>query len=374
MDIPEFSPGKSAGQAHMALKQSVEIMDCAHHCAVLWYAEIMKRRLFRKLGYSSMNQYAAEELGFSVTKTGDFKRLAENLERLPKVAAKVMTGELGYTKAREIVKVADPSTENEWLAVASKQTRRELEATVKHAKKLAAQKRKANPAQTELVPRNDPVAPPAAAPVRIGFDLTPVQYARYEALMARIGPHDNKADLLLEMMEAYLANDENAPQVGKESAPRGASVPNYQIHVHECPTCAKTTVQTNLGEKELTKTEAEVIRCDAVIHEPGKRNKSTIAPRVRREILARDRHRCRRKGCNHTRFLDIHHIIPRAEGGTNDPSNLVTLCSGCHHLWHEQGGDLMGLLSPPCGRLSANEHRIPKPSQDSTCSKPPANI
>jgi 5-methylcytosine-specific restriction endonuclease McrA len=365
MDIPEFSPDKSADQAHMALKQSVEIMDRAQHCAVLWFAEILKRRLFRKLGYSSMNQYAAEELGFSVTKAGDFKRLAESLERLPKVAAKVMTGELGYTKAREIVKVADPSTEDDWLAVASKQTRRELEATVKHAKKLAAQKRKADPAQTELVPRNDPVAPPAAAPVRIGFDFTPVQYAHYEALMAKIGPHENKADLLLEMMGAYLA--------GNESAPRGASVPHYQIHVHECPTCAKTTVQTIQGEKELTKTEAEVVRCDAVIHEPGKRNKSTIAPRVRREVLARDRHRCRRKGCNHTRFLDIHHIIPRAEGGTNDPSNLITLCSGCHHLWHERGGDLMGLLSPPCGRLSTNENGIPKPPQVSTCSKPPAN-
>jgi 5-methylcytosine-specific restriction endonuclease McrA len=365
MNMPKFRSGQSARRANQALKQSVAIMDRGQYCAVLWFAEIMKRRLFRNLGYSSMNQYAAEELGFSVTKTGDFKRLAKNLERLPKVAAKVMTGELGYTKAREIVKVADPSTENEWLAVASKQTRRELEATVKHAKQLAAQKGKANPAQVELVPRTLPVAPPAAAPVRIGFNLTAVQYSRYEALMAKIGTQNSKADLLLEMMEAYLAGNENAP--------RGALVPQYQIHVHECPTCAKATVETIHGEKVLTKIEAEVVRCDAVIHEPGKRNKSTIPPRVRREVLTRDRYRCRRKGCNHTRLLDLHHIIPRVEGGTNDPSNLVTLCSGCHHLWHEQGGDLMRLLSHPCGRLSTNEYRIPQPARTMTCSKPPAN-
>lgn len=362
MNLPAFQPNRSADQAHLAMKKSVEIMDRAQHCAVLWFAEIMKRRLFRKLGYSSMNQYAAEELGFSVTKTGDFKRLAEKLESLPAVAAKVKTGELGYTKAREIVKVADPANEDAWLAIAAKQTRRELEATVKQAKKLAAQRHRSNPAQTELVPRVDSPAPPVSANVRVGFELTSVQYARFEALMARIGSVGNKADLLLDMMEAYLANE--------ETAPRGAAAPRYQIHVHECPDCAKSTVQTSTGEMELSRVEAETVRCDAQVHEPGKRNKSALPPRIRREVLARDRHRCRRNGCNHSRFLDIHHLVPRAAGGTHDPSNLVTLCSSCHRLWHEKGGDLGSLLSD---RLSVKENSPPYSWREPTCSKPPAN-
>jgi hypothetical protein len=28
--------------------------------------------------------------------------------------------------------------------------------------------------------------------------------------------------------------------------------------------------------------------------------------------------------------LTVHHVVPRADGGSNDPSNLVTLCSQCH--------------------------------------------
>lgn len=362
MNMLEFHHGQNAGQAHLALKRSVEIMDRAQHCAVLWFAEILKRRLFRELGYSSMNQYAAEELGFSVTKTGDFKRLAEKLESLPGVKAKLKDGELGYTKAREIVKVADPSTENDWLAVAARQTRRELEATVKQAKKLAGHKRKANPAQGELVPREKTLAPPASAPVRVGFELTPVQFARYEALMARIGGHDSKADLLLDMMEAYLATG--------ESAPRGALAARYQIHVHECPTCAKSNVQTPQGEMELSRVEGKMVHCDAQVHEPGHRNKSAIPPRTRREVLARDRHQCRRKGCNHNRFLDIHHLAPRAAGGSHDPANLITLCSSCHHLWHEKGSDLASLLSD---RLSAKENTTSSSLRESTCSKPLAN-
>ena len=85
MNMPEFRPGLGAGQAHQAMKQSVAIMDRAQHCAVLWFGEIMKRGLFRDLGHSSIYQYASAELGFSPTRTGDFKRLAEKLSTLPRV-------------------------------------------------------------------------------------------------------------------------------------------------------------------------------------------------------------------------------------------------------------------------------------------------
>jgi 5-methylcytosine-specific restriction endonuclease McrA len=66
---------------------------------------------------------------------------------------------------------------------------------------------------------------------------------------------------------------------------------------------------------------------------------------VRREVLARDRHRCRRKGCRHTRFLEVHHLVPRRQGGRNEPENLVTLCTGCHSLWHENGEPLVAMLT-----------------------------
>jgi hypothetical protein len=35
-------------------------------------------------------------------------------------------------------------------------------------------------------------------------------------------------------------------------------------------------------------------------------------------------------GCKNARFLDLHHIRLSSEGGSNDPSNLITLC-GAHH-------------------------------------------
>ncbi len=85
MTIPEFCPDQSAGHAHRALKQSLAISDRAQHCAVLWFTDICNRKLYRQLGFSTMNQYAAERLGFSRSRIGDFMRLAKKLDSLPAV-------------------------------------------------------------------------------------------------------------------------------------------------------------------------------------------------------------------------------------------------------------------------------------------------
>lgn len=109
--LPAFHADRSASEAHGALRRSLEIADRAQHCAVLWFGEILRRRLYRDLGYSSMNQYAERGLGFSRSKTGDFLRLAARLEELPVLKESVAAGRVPYTKAREVIRVATPRTE-----------------------------------------------------------------------------------------------------------------------------------------------------------------------------------------------------------------------------------------------------------------------
>ena len=57
-----------------------------------------------------------------------------------------------------------------------------------------------------------------------------------------------------------------------------------------------------------------------------------ISNEVRKSIYARDGYRCAL--CDDTRYLQIHHVIHRALGGTNSPHNLICLCSRCHALAH----------------------------------------
>ncbi len=342
-NMPEFCPGQSAASVHNSLKKSIETMDRAHHCAVLWYGEIMHRKLYRNLGYSTMRAYAMAELGFSSSRNGAFSHLADQLKNLPVVKEELASGRLGYSKALEILPVADKNNEGEWVALAKETPRAALRTEVKHARRLAAVQKNENPGQVELIPRPPAARPTVVVKIPVGFELSASQSAQYEAIMSKIGFRGSKAEMLLAMAEALLA--ETAHHQPETSRRRAMAAPSYQVHVHKCPDCAKVTTATPLGEVDLSTTEAEAACCDAEIHTPGQRNRTTIPPKTRREVLARDRYQCRRNGCGHTRFLQIHHVTPRAGGGTNNAENLVTLCSVCHNLWHERGGNLSMMLS-----------------------------
>lgn len=49
-------------------------------------------------------------------------------------------------------------------------------------------------------------------------------------------------------------------------------------------------------------------------------------------LLARWNYRCAMPGCDHSRFLEFHHIFDWASGGETDMDNLLPLCAGCHAL------------------------------------------
>jgi len=227
---------QSADEVHLALKAALKRMAEAKQCAVICFGEIMVRKLYRELGYSSVNQYAEKELGFSARRTGDFVMLCKKLEKLPLVKEQVATGQLGYTAARVIAPILDETNEKQWLDFASKNSRRDLEREVKRAKTDAVE---------------------------------------------------------------------------------------------------KATVQTSRGELEIGTAELEQAKCDCRVSRPGARNTASISPAVRRQVLAQSRHKCQRPGCNNTRYLQIHHKVQRAHGGSNDLDNLICLCSACHRLLHD---------------------------------------
>ena len=54
---------------------------------------------------------------------------------------------------------------------------------------------------------------------------------------------------------------------------------------------------------------------------------------VREYVLHRDNHTCQNPNCTNTSkstILEVHHIVYTDNGGTDAPSNLITLCSKCH--------------------------------------------
>jgi len=63
-----------------------------------------------------------------------------------------------------------------------------------------------------------------------------------------------------------------------------------------------------------------------------KRSEQEAWRTLRHEILNRDNFTCYRceKYTANGRRLTVHHLIPRDQGGQDDPDNLITLCDPCH--------------------------------------------
>jgi hypothetical protein len=91
---------------------------------------------------------------------------------------------------------------------------------------------------------------------------------------------------------------------------------------------------TNAGE--LDHEHPHVGREAGVALARQKRQRATqdTPPAIRREVFWRDRGRCVVPGCRNATYVDLHHLDLRSEGGSNDPDNLVVLCSAHHGALH----------------------------------------
>jgi len=327
--MPAFVADLPAAEVHARLKNALEELQRAEKGALLWFSEIARRKLYRELGYSSLQMYATEALGFSQNKTGQFIRLAGVMEELPVLRESVARGEIPWTKAREVAKVATPRTEKRWVAEARRSSNRELEKKVKRAKV------RRNGGQQALdMGKQEEIE----VPISVNLGFSPEQFARWEAMLEKIrkqGQGGSREELIL----AALLEASNGAGV-----PRGTAASSYQVVIYQCGTCKRAHVATSRGEQRLSKAALEAALCDAQVQEPGKRNRSTIPPAKRKQALARAKHRCQMPGCNHLHFLEVHHLVPRERGGGNNLDNLVVLCSSCHRLLHERP-DREGLLS-----------------------------
>ena len=383
--LPEFTPGRPAGTVDAALRQALAVADQAHRCAVLWFAEVQRRELYRALGHASLELYAVHRLGFSRNRFWQFKRLADDLERLPSLREAVADGRVGWTKAQQVARVATSQTEAAWVGRAGQCGRRELAAAVtaevarvrgvarevargvvrgsargvthgeapgmcagptacfndgagQLALGLGAPADGTAMSGTATTAAPSTSMPDTAIPATVTLRADALQVARFEALVerarkqGRVPAQAGRMELVLAALERIVgdANDDSGAET-----PRAHRAP-VQIVVHQCPDCAAATVTTAAGERPIAPAQVAALACDAQVLEPGRPNRATIPPRVRRAVLARDRHRCATPGCGADAFLEVHHVVPRSRGGSNQAANLVTLCGRCHAFVHEE--------------------------------------
>jgi hypothetical protein len=281
-----------------------------------WLVIAKRTRAHVELGFATFLEYVERTLGYQRRAAYERVRVAEALEDLPQTRELLEVGEISYSAVREITRVAQAHDEHEWLALIDGKSIGDVERLLRGRK-----------------PGDSPSEPPDPdrEPRRWMLDLQPEVHAALKETRRRIEE------------EIGETLDDNAFMAALcERALGGAASDNarakYQVAITVCEQCDRAT-QDGGGEiVDIDQHVVERARCDADIvraDEPS-RVTSEIPLTIRRQVLARDHHRCTVPGCRSSKWLEIHHIVPRAAGGGHDPWNLTTLC-GAHHGAHHEG-------------------------------------
>jgi hypothetical protein len=277
--------------------------------------------------------------------------VARELAELPQLEAALASGEIKFGVVRELTRVATPETVAEWLEKARGRRLREVEQMVAGRKKGDGPETRPDPNRIKhrLWLELDGESMAAWRQMRMTFE---------EELGARLDDRTFVLELARRYREDALqasANDEvcddtiDGERYGERNEDRdgggGAGTddkrrscrPTTMIHISTCRDCRRSWQHGAGRAIVITTTALEHAQCDAIIvdDEKGERAAWTIPPATKRLVMERDQWCCQVPGCRAARFLDVHHIIHREHGGTNDAWNLLTLCSGHHRLHHD---------------------------------------
>ena len=281
-----------------------------------WLRVAREAQVHKHLGFGTFIEYIERTLGYRPRTALERLRVADARAALPAINEALACGRVSYTTVRELSRIATPETEQAWLAAVAGKTVREVEAMV-----------------AGRAPGDGPGTPPDPdlEPRRLRLDLSPDVYARFLAARRQLeedcGERMSDDDVMASLCDAVLA-------------PADGRGPRSQIAVTVCAHCDRAWHDTAGQTIEVAAAAVELARCDA--QQVGRVDGETpasitgdIPASVRRQVERRDRGRCVVPGCRCSRYLHMHHIVPRENGGAHAARNLCLLCTAHHRAVHD---------------------------------------
>jgi len=312
-----LGPGKAEWQL-----VDQRLREYARHRSALDAAEAFdlvraeQLKIYASFGHVSLYEYMEHVLGYKPHAARERMRVARALATLPETTAALARGSLTYSGARELTRVATPETETDWLAAAEGLVGNQIERLV------------ANHRPGDLP--EDPTDPDLR-PRMVRLELPPEVYALWRQARMVVaeerGSELSDADFVETICRAIIAPGS------------GVDGPVHQIAYQQCQDCRRVTQNGAGREIDVAREVFERASCDAksvgsLDAATPERATTTVTPRLREQVFARDHYRCIAPGCRSARNLEVHHIIEQSRGGPHELWNLCLLCGGHHAALH----------------------------------------
>ena len=271
-----------------------------------WLPIAIERSLHLKLGMGSMVEYCERVLRYDVHTARERLRVARALLDLPKTHTAVAAGDLSYTAAREITRVATDDTEAEWIAFARTRNAREVERGVVGREK-----------------GDLPSAPPKPAAIRDKLIFTVTGEEKAVILAA--------VDVVRKSIDARMSAGAALALVCRRPAPADSSnLPERSpLAMIQCEECARGWTDVRGERTEFEQPAVERRLCDPKVTDGVGKKTVEIPLATRRAVWRRDRGCCVVPGCRNHMFVEVHHLRSILEGGDHSMDNLALLCDLC---------------------------------------------
>jgi 5-methylcytosine-specific restriction endonuclease McrA len=272
---------------------------------------VEERRLHMRSACPSIFEFCCQRLHMSDAAASRRTTATRLVRRFPSLLGNVERGELSLSTLCSLRDHLTPKNLDELVALASgKSVRAVAEMLARRAPKPDV------PATLTAIP----------TPTALPFDAPPPRPARSREAPARITPlSETKHELRVTVSAALREKIERARDLMR----------------HRNPSGDLAVVVERAVDALLVKLEKERLGAAARPQEKARGTKrGRVSRATRREVLARDGMQCTYRDaegrrCCETGFLELDHIVPRAQGGSDDASNLRVRCRAHNRLHAE---------------------------------------
>jgi 5-methylcytosine-specific restriction endonuclease McrA len=252
--------------------------------------EVDAQRVYEHLGVTSLFSYCVEVLKLSEDRAYALIRVARKAVEVPELKVAVSQGELSVAAAKRIAAVITPRNKSEWIEKAKELKQRDLDKAIAEVAPTTKVTERVKPVAENVFEFRCPISKATEAKAR-----------RVREVLAQMKRRNvSMGEALDEVFDAFL---EKYDPVRK-------------------------------AERSVKKKTRQLVSKPV----------GTIPARVRHEVNRRDGGQCtyvhpRFGRCRNRQWLDLHHLHPRALGGSHVTPNLTTLCSAHHRMGHRRQGE-----------------------------------
>ncbi|GAB2516451.1 HNH endonuclease [Corynebacterium atrinae] len=328
---------------------------------ILMVAQFHLRALSKKHGAPNTATWLMRTQDLSRRTALEYINVGNRLGEYPLLSAGFLSGDISYSKVRLLLRYLTSENEEELVALAKLHAYPELEQALSGRERTS--KRKARNTLRVVIDEE-------TGSLRYWGELDPDNAARFLASM-KIGelanlrglngitPQDLEGEGVDKLLDAAKPDTPEQPSTTRFGVPMLDSMLHAFLGMINVVRCqprssvrapgAQVNVLTTLDGRATLPGQPAAQSSDLIrsivngsqryhlldkdgLHLKLTRSARTVSSAQEVALLTLWGHQCATPGCNHTHFLEFHHIHEWSKGGLTNLDNLVPLCSGCHAL------------------------------------------